>query len=146
MRTAILLLAELTASAAMNSMPANAETQFPWCAHFFDGAGATNCGFDSKEQCDMNVSGTGGTCDKNLLYPGPAAVPVGNPAVSPVAAPAVTPAPALRRIAALSAKEKMKTCEFGANDQKLTGTPRKKFISRCMTNHDDPRGPAPAPK
>ena len=43
-------------------------------------------------------------------------------------------APAL----AVTAKEKMETCKFGADDQKLTGAARKKFLSRCMANTDAP--------
>jgi hypothetical protein len=41
---------------------------------------------------------------------------------------------------AVSAKDKMETCNFGAEDQKLTGAARKAFISKCMANE----GPAPA--
>ena len=45
---------------------------------------------------------------------------------------------------ALTAKQKMETCKFGADDQKLTGAARKKFLSNCMANRDSPRGkPAP---
>jgi psiF repeat len=46
---------------------------------------------------------------------------------------------------AVSAKDKMATCKFGADDQKLTGTARNTFMKKCMSNHDDPRGPGPAP-
>lgn len=35
---------------------------------------------------------------------------------------------------ALTAKQKMETCKFGADDQKLKGAKRKTFISRCMAN------------
>jgi hypothetical protein len=113
--------------------------QFPWCAHFFDGTGASNCGFDSQEQCEMTVRGNGGTCDKNLSYRGPPAAPVDTPAATPVAAP-TPPSP---KLVALNAKEKLKTCQFGADDQKLAGTARKNFISRCMANRNDPRGSTP---
>jgi hypothetical protein len=34
----------------------------------------------------------------------------------------------------------MKTCEFGAEDQKLTGPARKAFMSKCMANEDRPAG------
>jgi hypothetical protein len=47
-------------------------------------------------------------------------------------------APAL----ALTPKQKMATCTFGANDQKLTGAARAKFIKNCMANKNDPRGGA----
>jgi len=51
------------------------------------------------------------------------------------------PAPAL----ALTAKEKMETCKFGADHQKLTGAARKTFLANCMANRDSPRG-KPEPK
>ena len=44
---------------------------------------------------------------------------------------------------ALTAKQKMETCKFGAEDQKLTGAKRDAFIKRCMSNKNDKRGPAP---
>ena len=47
---------------------------------------------------------------------------------------------------AVSAKDKMATCKFGADNQKLAGSQRAKFIKDCMANRDDPRGaPATAP-
>jgi hypothetical protein len=42
------------------------------------------------------------------------------------------PGPAL----AVSHKEKLATCDFGAKDQKLTGAKRKHFIARCMANEN----------
>ena len=45
-------------------------------------------------------------------------------------------APAL----AATAKQKAETCKFGADDQKLTGAARKKFMANCMANRDSPRG------
>ena len=49
---------------------------------------------------------------------------------------------------AATSKQKMETCTFGADDQKLTGAARKSFMAKCMSNKDSPRGkPAkPAPK
>jgi psiF repeat len=46
---------------------------------------------------------------------------------------------------AVTAKEKMATCKFGADDQKLTGAARNKFIKKCMLNKDEPRGAPLAP-
>ncbi len=46
---------------------------------------------------------------------------------------------------AVTAKEKMATCKFGADDQKLTGAARSKFMKKCMLNKDEPRGAPPAP-
>jgi hypothetical protein len=33
---------------------------------------------------------------------------------------------------AVTSKEKMETCKFGADDQKLTGAKRNAFIKKCM--------------
>ena len=51
----------------------------------------------------------------------------------------VTPASALTK------EQKMETCKFGADDQKLEGAKRKSFMANCMANRDDKRPPAPAP-
>jgi psiF repeat len=45
----------------------------------------------------------------------------------------VTPASALTK------EQKMETCKFGADDQKLDGAKRKAFITNCMANRDDKR-------
>jgi len=45
---------------------------------------------------------------------------------------------------AVTAKEKMATCKFGADDQKLTGKARNAFMAKCMANKNDPRGTVPA--
>ena len=47
---------------------------------------------------------------------------------------------------AATSKEKMETCTFGADDQKLTGAKRKAFLSKCMSNTDSPRGKLVTPK
>jgi len=46
---------------------------------------------------------------------------------------------------AVTAKDKMATCKFGADDQKLTGATRAAFMKKCMSTKNDPRGPGPAP-
>jgi hypothetical protein len=43
---------------------------------------------------------------------------------------------------AATAKDKMATCKFGADDQKLQGAARSAFMKKCMSDKDDPRGPA----
>jgi hypothetical protein len=45
---------------------------------------------------------------------------------------------------AVTAKEKAATCKFGADDQKLAGAARAKFMKNCMANKNDPRGHAGA--
>ena len=58
-----------------------------------------------------------------------------------LAAAMLTAAPAV----AATAQQKKATCEFGADDQKLQGAARKKFMANCMANRDSPRGkPVPA--
>lgn len=47
----------------------------------------------------------------------------------------------------VTAKDKKATCEFGADDQKLKGTERKNFLSKCMAKDDTgPKKPKPKPK
>jgi psiF repeat-containing protein len=53
-------------------------------------------------------------------------------------AAAATPA------SAITPAEKMETCTFGAEADKLTGAKRKRFLSRCMANTDAPAKPAKA--
>ena len=47
--------------------------------------------------------------------------------------------------AAPTKAQKMETCKFGADDQKLEGAKRKAFIANCMSNRNDRRGPAGKP-
>jgi hypothetical protein len=52
---------------------------------------------------------------------------------------------------AATSQQKAETCNFGADEQKLTGAARKSFMAKCMSNKDSPRGkpggaPAGAPK
>lgn len=43
---------------------------YPWCAVYGDneGAGGTNCGFLTIEQCRATISGIGGSCEPNQFY------------------------------------------------------------------------------
>jgi hypothetical protein len=45
-------------------------------------------------------------------------------------------------VLAATKEQKMETCKFGADDQKLDGAKRKAFMAKCMSNKDDKRGPA----
>jgi len=63
-----------------------------------------------------------------------------------VAVAAALPLLVVNPAAAVTAKQKMETCKFGADDQKLTGAKRQAFISKCMANRNDPRGPATGAK
>ena len=46
--------------------------------------------------------------------------------------------------AAPTKAQKLETCKFGADDQKLEGAKRKTFMNNCMANRDDKR-PAAIP-
>lgn len=43
-------------------------------------------------------------------------------------------------------EQKMETCNFGADDKKLTGAARKSFMTKCMSDTDSPRGKPGKPK
>jgi hypothetical protein len=45
-------------------------------------------------------------------------------------------APAL----AVTPKQKMETCKFGADHPMLSGKARADFIKKCMSDRNDPRG------
>jgi hypothetical protein len=45
---------------------------------------------------------------------------------------------------AVDAKQKMATCKFGADQQRLQGETRDAFLKKCMEDRDDPRGSVPA--
>jgi hypothetical protein len=45
---------------------------------------------------------------------------------------------------AVTAKQKMETCKFGADHPMLRGKERDDFMKKCMSNRNDPRGPAPS--
>jgi hypothetical protein len=42
---------------------------------------------------------------------------------------------------AATKEQKMETCKFGADDQKLEGAKRKAFMAKCTANRNDKRGP-----
>ena len=46
---------------------------------------------------------------------------------------------------AVTSKDKMATCKFGADDQHLQSKARTAFMKKCMSNADEPRGAAAAP-
>ncbi len=67
-----LIIAATAAVAAMScfNAPASAATEYPWCAEYggSNDGGGRNCGFVSREQCMLTVTGMGGTCEPNLFY------------------------------------------------------------------------------
>jgi hypothetical protein len=47
---------------------------------------------------------------------------------------------------AATKQQKLETCTFGADNQKLTGAARKRFMAKCMADRDSPRGKPAAPQ
>jgi hypothetical protein len=43
-------------------------------------------------------------------------------------------------VLALTTKQKMDTCKFGADHPMLTGKARAEFLKKCMSERNDPRG------
>jgi uncharacterized protein DUF3551 len=72
MRFLLFMLAILVATGAFGS---RAQAQnYPWCAVLDMGDAAYNCGFVTRDQCMVTVSGIGGFCEPNTQYqppPGP---------------------------------------------------------------------------
>jgi hypothetical protein len=46
---------------------------------------------------------------------------------------------------AATARDKMVTCKFGADDQHLKGKARSAFMKKCMSDTDEPRGASTVP-
>ena len=76
MRRGSLIVLMILASAPTPAAALEKYDPYPWCAVYGDneGAGGTNCGFLTIEQCRATVSGIGGSCEPNQFYnPRPAA-------------------------------------------------------------------------
>jgi hypothetical protein len=62
----------ILAAAATLAMPATQAAQareYPWCAYYGGSDNdATNCGFETREQCRAGISGVGGYCQTNPRY------------------------------------------------------------------------------
>jgi hypothetical protein len=69
----LVILAAATNLATLADAAAQAR-EYPWCA-YYGGADndATNCGFETREQCRAAISGVGGFCQTNPRYVPPAA-------------------------------------------------------------------------
>jgi hypothetical protein len=67
------VMAGLLAVLVIGAADRASASEYPWCADYNVRGGATNCGFDTYEQCRATVSGIGGFCRHNLFYRGPVA-------------------------------------------------------------------------
>jgi hypothetical protein len=79
MRRSYSVLFALTALAALDVLtPSIVQAEpYPWCALYSAGrgGGASNCGFETLDQCRATVSGIGGFCVPNQFYTGRAEQP-----------------------------------------------------------------------
>jgi hypothetical protein len=66
MRTICIAFGMLAAVSAIGT-PAYAQN-YPWCAHYSGSGGAQNCGFSNFAQCQAEVRGIGGFCQRNTQY------------------------------------------------------------------------------
>jgi hypothetical protein len=53
---------------ATSAIDTAAAVDYPWCARYGNSHGGSNCGFVSWEQCQMALSGNGGSCVINGFY------------------------------------------------------------------------------
>ena len=68
MRSISAVLVLLAAVSVIGRNPARADTNYPWCALYYNGDGVTTCAYETEAQCRMTVSGIGGSCQKNPGY------------------------------------------------------------------------------
>jgi hypothetical protein len=79
----LLVIGGMLLAAAAFSTPALAQN-YPWCAYEGTGDGvATNCGFETREQCMATLSGLGGYCAPNNTYVPPRGAHSGGTASDP---------------------------------------------------------------
>ena len=68
MRISAFVALMLATTAAFAPRPTAAAYNLPWCATYYD-SNVVACSFTSFEQCMATVSGVGGLCTQNILYP-----------------------------------------------------------------------------
>ena len=68
MRISAFVALILMAAGAFAPRPAAAAYNLQWCANYYD-SNIIACSFTSFEQCLASVSGVGGHCIQNILYP-----------------------------------------------------------------------------
>ncbi len=70
---ALLAAAPLSSGFISGEAKAWGHRPYPWCAIYGMGPGgeSTDCGFNTFAQCLATISGVGGICQPNTMYPGP---------------------------------------------------------------------------
>jgi hypothetical protein len=68
MSNKLVILAAAAALTVLATQGAQAR-EYPWCAYYGGSDNdATNCGFETREQCRAAISGVGGYCQTNPRY------------------------------------------------------------------------------
>jgi len=62
------VLAALVLAVLLHTGPVHARS-YPWCAQLNGDYGGQNCGFSTLQQCRATVSGVGGICVANPMFP-----------------------------------------------------------------------------
>jgi hypothetical protein len=68
MRSIFAALVILSAALLTGRESARADTNYPWCALYYNGDGVTTCAYETEAQCKMTISGIGGACQQNPGY------------------------------------------------------------------------------
>jgi Protein of unknown function (DUF3551) len=63
-------MAAIVLTLAASARPSSAVILYPWCVNYGGGraGGAQNCGFTSRQQCELTRAGNGGFCVQNPWY------------------------------------------------------------------------------
>jgi hypothetical protein len=64
------LMAGIVFTMAASTRPSAAVIIYPWCVNYGGrmSGGAQNCGFTSRQQCELTRAGNGGFCVQNPFY------------------------------------------------------------------------------
>jgi hypothetical protein len=63
------LMAGIVFTLAASTRPSVAVIIYPWCANYGGRmSGSQNCGFTSRQQCELTRAGNGGFCVQNPWY------------------------------------------------------------------------------
>jgi Protein of unknown function (DUF3551) len=63
-------MAAIVVTLAASARPSAAVILYPWCVNYGGGrdGGWQNCGFTSRQQCELTRRGNGGSCIQNPFY------------------------------------------------------------------------------